>query len=72
MASPPPGRTLVSTTTKASAGCDAYTTIEMRKVRIIKDGGGRRDGVETDGGARGCTPRAGKVRPRSNPGTLLS
>jgi hypothetical protein len=24
--------------------------------------------METDGGAGGCTPRAGKVGPRSNPG----
>jgi hypothetical protein len=29
---------------------------------------GCRDDVETDGGAGGCTPRAGKVGPRRNPG----
>jgi hypothetical protein len=35
---------------------------------IVKDSGGCCDGVETDGGAGGRTPRAGKVGPRSNPG----
>jgi hypothetical protein len=28
---------------------------------------GRNGHIETDGGAGGCTPRAGKVGPRSNP-----
>jgi hypothetical protein len=32
------------------------------------DSGGCRDDIETDGGAGGCTPRAGKVGPRSDPG----
>ena len=32
------------------------------------DSGGCRDDIVTDGGAGGCTPRAGKVGPRSNPG----
>src|SRR3982074_1870609 len=34
----------------------------------VMDSGGCRDDMETDGGAGGCTPRAGKVGPRSNPG----
>ena len=34
----------------------------------VMDSGGCRDDMETDGGADGCTPRAGKVGPRSNPG----
>src|SRR6267378_7776442 len=34
----------------------------------VTDSGGCRDDMETDGGAGGCTPRAGKVGPRSNPG----
>src|SRR5260370_23148690 len=32
------------------------------------DSGGCRDDIGTDGGAGGCTPRAGKVGPRRNPG----
>jgi hypothetical protein len=37
-------------------------------MRMIKAGGGCRDDIETDGGAGGCTPRAGKVGLRRNPG----
>jgi hypothetical protein len=41
-------------------------------MRSIRDSSGCPDDIETDGGAGGCTPRAGKVGPRSNPGPYFS
>ena len=42
-------------------------------MRSIKDSGSRPDDLETDSGAGRCTPRAGNVELRSNPGlTFLS
>jgi hypothetical protein len=39
-------------------------------MRSIKNSGGCRDDIKTDGSAGGRTPRAGKVGLRTNPGAL--